>query len=217
MMTFQGISDVGVYMPKFIVMKNLLLVVALFFLCQISYAQYSYGVKGGLNISILSFSHQKYDVSPKIGINLGAFGSYVLDEKISIRPEIYFSTEGNNWKTKNSVGIVKLNQLRIPILLNYQINERIFLEIGPQYNLLLSISQKKNEEEYENVKQYYKTGVLGFGIGARYSVDNLLEGLSVGVRYNGDFGQINDVEVGGNSLYNRVIQLNLSYVINTIN
>lgn len=196
-------------------MKKLLFVFTLFFFYQLSYAQLSYGINGGINASMIKFSNDRYETSPKFGMHLGVFGSYPLNEKIALRPELYFSTEGNKWNTKNSVGDVKLNQIRIPILFTYQVNDKLFIEAGPQYHLLLSISQKTNDEERVDLKYLYKSGVIGFGVGASYSIDELLQGLSVGLRYNGDLSPINSSNVGGGDLYTKLIQLNLSYQIGT--
>lgn len=192
-------------------MKRTLLIICISFLISPLFAQTDFGLKAGANFSNLNFSNKKYSTSFILGVHAGAFYNYNIAEKAAIQGELLFSTEGNKWKTTSTTARVNETQVRIPILLQYHLAENIYAEAGPQYSLLLAISQTRDGEEKENIKEYYKTGTFGFGIGAGYMFTGNLEGLRAGLRYNGDFSKINSEDVGGNDLKNRVIQLSFMY------
>lgn len=195
-------------------MKRTILLLAFCFLSHLLAAQFSFGIKGGANVASIAFSNSDYDTKPTIGFHLGAFGVYELAENMAIRPELYFSTEGNNWTFRSGEeGRIRSNLIRIPVLFQYRVTEKLVLEAGPQYNLLLSIRQSINEGEFEDIQEFYKPGVLGYAIGASYDLATLLQGLSAGIRYNGDFSSMNDISVGGETLNNSVIQLSFAYLL----
>lgn len=195
-------------------MKNIFLLLAFVTISNLSLAQISYGVKGGLNISAISFSNESYETSPRVGFHLGGFGNYSLNEQLSLQAELFYSGEGNKWEFQNGTeGIIRQNQLRIPILVKFKIGDKLFLEAGPQYTILLSITQSIDNGDFDDIKSFYKSGNLGYALGASYDLENLLPGLAAGLRYNGGFGQITKSSVDGGELRNSVIQVNVFYTL----
>src|SRR3970282_628167 len=60
-----------------------------------TYAQKAqFGLKGGLNSSNFIGDTEGMDFKPRIGFNVGAFAAIELSEKITLQPEILFSTQG---------------------------------------------------------------------------------------------------------------------------
>lgn len=195
-------------------MRQIFLILAFATITHFSMAQISYGVKGGLNVASLSFVNESYSSSPKIGFHLGGFGHYSINEQLGVQAEVFFSTEGSNWEfVGGSEGAIRHNQLRIPILVRYKIGEKLFLEAGPQYSFLLSLSQSVNPDDFEDFSSLYKSGLFGYALGASYDLENLLPGLAAGIRYNGAFSPINSEPVDAINIGSNVFQLNIFYTI----
>ncbi|WP_179345662.1 porin family protein [Winogradskyella ursingii] len=175
----------------------------------------NYGAKAGLNIAGISFSSSDYSTSPRIGFLVGGFLNYKIKEKLSVQPEVFYSTGGNNWDFNDgaTTGEIKTSLISLPVLLKYNITNGLFLEAGLQYNFLLSIEQKIEESGngFEDLTEFYKSGTLGFAIGASYQLDMVTNGLAAGLRFTSDFSKLNDVDVDADSLKQYALQLTLLY------
>jgi len=195
-------------------MKHIFLILAFLAISNFSMGQVSYGIKGGLNVASLSFSNDTYTTSQRIGYLFGAFGNYSLAESLSLQAELLYSSEGNNWNFQNDAeGVIRHNQLRIPVLVKYKIGEKLFIEAGPQYSFLLSIDQSIDNGDFDDISDFYKSGLLGYAIGASYDLGSLLSGLAAGIRYNGAFGRINSAPVDAIDVNSQVLQLAVSYTL----
>ncbi len=172
-----------------------------------------YGAKAGVNIANISFSTETYKDKPIIGIHIGGFGNYAINDKLAVQTELLFSTEGNKWDGGLGYnGKTKLTQIRIPILIQYILINNLSLEGGLQYGLLLSAKQTSSIDNQVDIKEYYKSGNLGYAIGVGYDLSDLVTGLKAGLRYNGDFSKLNNADdLGGGDLKNSVIQISFSY------
>lgn len=194
-------------------MKRALLIICISFTTSSLFAQAGFGLKAGVNYSHLQFSKKSYSTSAVLGFHVGAFYNHPLTTKAALQGEVQFSTEGNKWTSGsgNTTGVIDETQIRIPLLLQYNVAENIYIEAGPQYSLLLSIKQTIEDEEKEDISEAYKTGTFGYALGAGYIFKGNLTGLRAGLRYNGDFSKINSDDVGGSDLKNSLIQLTFMY------
>ncbi|MCB0462743.1 MAG: porin family protein [Flavobacteriaceae bacterium] len=192
--------------------------------------EFTFGAKAGINISSINFEDSNYDTKSVIGVNIGLIGNIGVNEKFSIQPELLFLTGGNKWsydfgnstdistsannRAINAVneGKVKTSYISIPVLIQYKITEQFFAEAGPQYNILLSIKQSINNGENEDIKEYYKSGTFGIGIGLGYDLASLLPGLKAGLRYTADLTKMNDDDVSAQSLKANMFQIGASYI-----
>ena len=76
-------------------MKKIILSSLFVLAVSFTYAQKAeFGIKGGLNSSNFSGDTEGTDFKTRIGFNLGAFAAIKLSEKITLQPEILFSTQG---------------------------------------------------------------------------------------------------------------------------
>ncbi|WP_299522845.1 porin family protein [Winogradskyella sp.] len=191
-----------------------------FILCitfSINAQDLNYGAKAGLNIAGISFESDSYSTSSRIGFHVGGFVNYRFDEKFAIQPEINFSTGGNEWDFGNgdTTGEIKISNLSIPVLLQYDVVDNFVVEGGLQYNFLLSVEQKidGSGDGFEDISEFYKSGTLGAAIGAIYQLDTLVPGLAAGLRFVFDLTNINDEDVDAGNLRQNAFQVNILYTI----
>ncbi|MEO1031442.1 MAG: porin family protein [Bacteroidota bacterium] len=177
----------------------------------------NFGAKAGLNITGVSFESDSYSTSSRIGFHVGGFANYKFSEKFAVQPEIYFSTGGNEWDFNNgdTTGEIKTSAISIPVLLQYDVIDHLVVEGGLQYNFLLSIEQKidGSNDGFEDISEFYKSGTIGFAIGALYHLDALVPGLAAGLRFTADLSKINDVDVDAGNLRQNAFQINVLYTI----
>ena len=188
---------------------------------------FTYGAKAGVNIPTLKIS----DDSSKsiLGVHLGVFGNYAINEKFAIQPELFFSTSGSKYtyNLSNTVGDIntgmrasaamevddkiKASHISLPVMLQYKITNGLYIEAGPQYNLLLSIKEDYDGGGYEDIKEAYKSGTFGLGVGVGYDLATLAAGLKIGLRYTADLSDMNKDELVGGNLKSSMFQVSLAY------
>lgn len=93
----------------------------------------------------------------------------------------------------------------IPILFQLKVLGNAWLQVGPQYNGLLSL--KDNDEILKDATGLLKTGDMSGVVGVSLS---LPVGLNAGARYIFGFSDVNNSSVG-ETWKNRTIQLHIGY------
>ena len=148
----------------------------LVFCTQLSFSQFEYGLKGGLNfgssgdIVVVTDQLQKEgDLTSKTGYHLGVY-SEVYFLMFYLRPEFQYTKLSSQFEDD----LIDNERIELPLSLGYSILGPISLFLGPivYYNL----SQKANELKLEKIQN---TTSLGLHIGARLK----LGALGVDVRY----------------------------------
>ena len=151
----------------------------LVFSTQLSFSQFEYGLKGGLNfgssgdIVVVTDQLQKEgDLTSNTGYHLGVY-SEVYFLVFYLRPEFQYTKLSSQFEDD----LIDNERIELPLSLGYSILGPISLFLGPiaYYNL----SQKANEFKLEKIQN---TTSLGFHIGARLK----LGALGVDVRYEKD-------------------------------
>jgi len=196
-------------------MKKLTLSFSLLFftLFCVNAQNLKYGAKAGLNIASLNWSDSDFDTSSKLGFHIGGFANYSLGEKLALHSELFFSQRGGKWEVDNFDGEVKISFLTLPILVQYDIVENLYLEGGLQYNFLLSNKEATGDDDFEDFTDNFKTGSFGFAIGAAYRLDTLLPGLIAGIRYTADITELNDIDVNAGDYKTSAIQISFLYTL----
>src|SRR5690625_3876614 len=102
------------------------------------------GVKGGANMTKIDC--QGYKDGFQLNYYAGGFLELALSEKFGIQPEVLFSQ--SSYKTADDfsdvyqdlpdVSKVKLNYLNIPILANIKLSDLFWIQLGPQYSILVN-------------------------------------------------------------------------------
>ena len=148
----------------------------LFFCTQISFSQFEYGLKGGLNfgssgdIVVVTDQLQKEgDLTSKTGYHLGVY-SEVYFLMFYLRPEFQYTKLSSQFEDN----LIDNERIELPLSLGYSILGPISLFLGPI--AYFNLSQKANEFKLEKIQN---TTSLGLHIGARLK----LGALGVDVRY----------------------------------
>ncbi|MCL6294796.1 porin family protein [Jejuia spongiicola] len=150
-----------------------------------------YGVRGGYNISNLSF-----DTAPTMtnkhrnSIYIGFFANIGLSKTVSLVPEIQFSAEGANEEK------LHLDYIQAPILLRFRLSEKVHIAAGPQVGL-------KVHKYEDGVKNFAYSGVGGL----EYKLSHV---LFADVRYTYGFSNIFDEKLNVEAK-NSNIQIGIGY------
>lgn len=164
-----------------------------------------FGVKGGLNLTTFAGGNY-WDAKSLVGFQVGGFAEIKVIERLSIQPEVLFSTQGAKLDDLDIDS--KLNYINIPVLAKFYVTKQFTVEAGPQIGFLVSA---KNDGH--DAKDGFKSVDTGFNFGAGY---NFTENVSVGLRYTVGLSNIGDYNAETwEELYdspkNSVLALTLAY------
>jgi len=168
--------------------KILLSAVILMAACISAKAQFSLGVKGGVNFSRINTDN--LSSSTRTGYQAGIFTRF--GSALYLQPELYVSGTGGDFHSSdNSVsGNAHFTNLNVPVLVGHSfgskdLNFRIMA--GPVYTSVLS---KNFSQSLENAYQdfgHYKNSTLGFQAGAGVDIG----AITADLRYEGGLTKIN--------------------------
>lgn len=174
-------------------MKKYLLSLALLIAVSISAkAQFSLGIKGGVNFS--KINSDNFDESTVTGYDAGLFARF--GSSWYVQPEVYVGSKGSNFHAvTNNVsynGKVKFTTLNVPLLIGKSfgastLNFRIMA--GPVYSYLMN----KNENFSANFNNAYhdfgnyNNSTLGYQAGAGIDIGP----ITADVRYEGGLTKVN--------------------------
>ncbi len=184
-------------------MKKLLLfsAVAAFAFTTAQSQEVSFGVKAGLNLSNLAIKPNDGDKpDARTSFHIGGLVEIPITEKFSVQPEILYSSQGAKNKEKDEGYTTeltfKLDYISLPIMAKYYVIDNLALELGPQFNLLMSAKADldysiagQSGTESVDLKDQFKKLDIGLGFGASYALDM---GVFFGARYNLGLTDIND-------------------------
>ena len=193
-----------------------------------------YGLKGGYNLATFSGTDSKGSAY-KSGFAAGGFLNFPVADIVSIQPELLYSQKGasiSNFQGSGSTTFKStLGYVDVPILVRVNTGEAgkgLFFELGPQGSFVIhnrdftqtgnTSTQSTDNTSTDDLNKV----VLGYAAGLGYQ---LTSGLSLGVRYTGDFSQVykdgvsksytSSVYTGGNgrnpSVHNSVFQFQVGY------
>jgi hypothetical protein len=140
-------------------MKKLILIAASIFICTASFARddkYALGVKASLNFNSLNAKGwiSDYSTSPAVG-----FYAHANGHKFGIQAELLYTNQNlyvdssfaalYNQSLNGAINVLKngnykLNQLQIPILVNYRVNRKFWLQGGPMFTANVNVVDKNN-------------------------------------------------------------------------
>ena len=149
------------------------------------------GIKGGADINKLNGQSFKDQFS--FGYHVGGFAEIGLTSRFGIQPEVLFSQvsvdTSNSFSSVydfNNIKKVKLQYLKIPVLLNYKPNNFVALQVGPQYGINLD----KNSNLFENGKNAFKAGDFSMVGGLQLEISK----IRIYGRYAVGLSNINDID-----------------------
>ena len=151
-----------------------------------------YGVKAGANLSGMSNDMTfDPDFSMGTGFHVGALVNFHWGQRTAsslpgtglwgLQPELLFS----NNVIKSKGGDIKLNYVKVPVMLKVYPLSALSIEIGPEFSYLISSSPETVDLDDATVKVGDCKGFnFGAGVGAAYEFDF---GLMIGARYSMNF------------------------------
>ncbi len=223
---------------------NRIVFVVCVFGVQYSFAQkdIELGAKAGLNYSNLNLSADGklagtiYHSS--IGYHLGGYALIKLKKKISVQPEIVYSSQGQYFTTPFYSNLkTTLNYVNIPIIFKYYPVGSLNIQLGPQFGILagskgdlIPIDNLGNFAGppvfNRNLNSYMKGFDFSIAFGAGI---NLLANLNLSVRYNVGITDINKNSVSHATFpdglqpsfstaftRNQVLQVSIGYAIRKV-
>jgi hypothetical protein len=156
-------------------------------------AQFSLGVKGGVNFSKIATDNLKE--STTTGYQAGLFARF--GSSWYIQPEVYVGSSGGKFSDvtnpANYTGDVKFTTLNVPLLLGKQfgastLNFRIMA--GPVYSYLMNKSENFSANFNNAYADFgnYKNSTLGYQAGAGIDIGP----ITVDLRYEGGLTKVNE-------------------------
>jgi len=172
-------------------------------------AQASVGLKGGLNMSSLNgLDPVHFDSNYKTGYHLGAFANIHFGKKISLQPELIYSTQGGSIDNGLQVQDIEMDYFNVPVMLRYGGSAGFYIEAGPQFGF------SSGEVDWKDLDGSLKKSDLSICGGIGY-LGSLLP-IGAGLRYNygvATSGEITNATEENSDFKNGVFQLSIYWRI----
>jgi hypothetical protein len=203
-----------------IFINRVLLTLILIVLATFSYAQVTFGLKGGLIITdvyrfpktddwfgntAFTKRNPNKEVKPKAAYNLGALVNVRIHEGIFGQIELLYSDNGYKYKsTERNVSAdhdVHLHYVNLPVLLQFAVKPKLKIEYGvePGYLIATAVSYGRGQKQVDITK---KRVYLGNFIGLSY---HLLDYFEITTRYS------QELPIDSRKELQRAIHLTLGY------
>lgn len=156
-------------------------------------AQFKFGLKGGLNITDMSFSDDVFESSNRTGFFIGPTVKFTLPI-VGLGIDASALYDQREAKVKGTSKKLKQQAINIPINLRYDIGlgslAAVYLAAGPQFGFNVG---DKHQTIEENISSW-KLKTSNFSVNVGFGV-MLLSHLQVGANYNIVCGKTGEVTV----------------------
>ncbi|MGB1448207.1 MAG: porin family protein [Flavobacteriaceae bacterium] len=155
------------------------------------FAQFTFGVKGGVNYDTLGtleptdLTLENFQADAQTGFHFGVFGNFDL-LTFYVRPELHFSQSVSQFDQNKNIS---LNKLEAPVLLGYKILGPLSVFAGPSFQYI--ISEKGKDITLGELKENF---TVGLQLGTRVKLGR----FGVGIRFERGFTE-NEVIILGNN------------------
>lgn len=178
-------------------MKKYVLLAVLFMAINIkANAQFTLGVKGGLNYSTIQAADNQINEKGILGYQIGAWAR--IGNGLYLQPEIYLGSKGGKFNFEQSgtsssgSADVRFTSLDVPLLLGKSFGgekANIRLMAGPMYSYILDQDKNISDNIADGYHDFgdYKNSSIGFQAGAGVDIGN----LAFDLRYEGALSKIN--------------------------
>lgn len=188
-------------------MKRVFIFVALAGLCFGVKAQdIAFGPKVGWNVTNISNAG---DSKNKIGVHLGVFAEWRVNDILGIQPELVYSRQGTRWKKDGVKAKFRVNNLNIPILARLYVLDGLSVDLGPQLGFALNgkTVMKEGGSTLKQKEKHVNAVEFGWALGLSYNWNDFV----ISTRYNIGLSNVVDKDVAGGNNKNHVFQLSLGY------
>lgn len=185
-------------------MKKLLTLVFAFVACMaVTNAQF--GLRAGLNIANNSYDLDGFSIEPSsvIGFQFGVTYEKMINDNISFRPGLLFSTKGSKVEFGGEEATTSLSYVEIPLDFVYNTGS-LGIHAGPYVGILMSA-----KSEDVDIKDESESLDFGLNVGLSYNIN---EQISVGLNYG--LGLANIAKTEGDdegTVSNKVIGIFVGY------
>jgi len=193
-----------------------------------AFSQVKFGVKAGGNLSGATFRDIPDNAgfenpTMRLSYHVGGFSIIPVSERLSLLLEVLYNNKGFEIDQEGfEKANLHLHYINLPVLLNYEIIENLYLGIGPELGYLISAKSKFDDRTEDVDFLYSKKFDVGIDAGLEYRFMNF---LTVGMRYNYGLTSVTDeLQIADNDgnpiadsklkLKNRVLQLYVGYTLN---
>lgn len=194
-------------------MRPLLTALLVLLNMAIAHAQYSAGLKAGLNYSTMIVYDGVSDYGYLPGFQVGGFVDYSL-AKVSFQLDVVYSQQGASI-TSNAEDLKAIAKyINIPVAVKYKLGPSFNVQVAPQIGFLTCMKSDYHPvvsisfDEQTYTKAYKKTD-FGVNVGAGWKSSN---GIIVDVRYYLGLTEINDYP-GLAPTKNSMVHLTVGYEI----
>lgn len=187
-------------------MKNYLFFILLVVATATAHAQLSGGLRLGVNVSNqkMESGSDSETGDSKIGFLGGLYLTANISEKIALQPELLFSGMGSQ---DNDADIkLPFNYLSVPVLLRFNLSEKVNIHAGPQVGFLLSAKATAGGDSAD-IKEYF----TGTDFGAAFGIGGDFGKFNGGVRYYLGLSNIAEDATDNESFKNSAFQIFLGY------
>ena len=173
--------------------RNLYLSLFLSLLITPLFAQFEFGLKGGVNYDSFGdlsptgngVSIENLEADAKTAFHLGVYSKIDL-LLFYLRPELQFSQSRSDFSETKSIA---LNKIEAPVLLGYKILGPLSVFAGPSFQYILS--EKATDINLGEVNEHF---TVGLQLGTRLELGR----FGLGIRFERGFTD-NEVEIIGNN------------------
>jgi hypothetical protein len=141
-------------------------------------SEFRLGAKGGINFSTIGGDFTS-ELRGMVGFHVGGLAEIPLLKKLSLQPEILYSTQGARRDTRATDGPLtetKLGYINIPVMSKYYILDGLSVMAGPQLGILVAAKNEVTPSGFGGNGEYYEKDIkdelnsldIGLGIGAEY-------------------------------------------------
>jgi hypothetical protein len=160
------------------------------------------GIKGGINLTTFSGADKNLQgIEPSIDIKVavGIFANIEIIKKLSIRPEVYYSSKGPKYEQLK----MTLNYIDIPLLIVYNPVKQFGIFAGPQMSIYLNGEAEVDQNALEIEKDQVNSPEYALVFGINYFVNN----FHFDVRYALGLKDVFIEEDQSSDIKNSVIQI----------
>ena len=160
------------------------IIVPLFSLAQ-------FGIKAGVNFANVT-NASEINSGSESGFMAGIFLAPPSTGVMGFRTELIFSRQGYSYKTNTNTGVVNLDYILLPQLMQINITKFFSIQLGAQMAFLInakadSSTSSGGSSPYGEIMDFYNKFDYGFAGGIEI---HPFKGLLVGARYNISLGNL---------------------------
>jgi hypothetical protein len=190
-------------------MKRILFTVALLVAGTAAFAQFSGGLKAGVNFNTSKWEAGDGAIDESYGgtaFHIGVYGNFAFSDALSVQPEILYNVLKHDAEELTGDDITT-NYLSVPVMLVYAFSDGKFnVQAGPQIGFLMST----DPSEYKDDDLLAGTDfTLNLGAGANFGKFNVTARYGIGLS-NVTGSTITD-QIDDFSIKNNNIQISVGY------